>query len=177
MINYNFTAVIQAWLDAAPEDRDLRHGAMLLLQLDQNRIRYNNIMRDPQRHEKMLESELRRHFEQRAAIPTEEQKEAIRKEARELLEEHTSLKEDNPAAQFRAGKRADHDALPAEIRALYEKNLELRHAMQQYHLQIRTLLKSKKDCAPEDLRDLCSLLRDADKKYRANWKQYDSYSY
>lgn len=177
MIKYNFTAVIQAWLDAAPEDRDLRQGAMLLLQLDQNRIRYNSIMRDPQRNADLLESELRRHFELRKDRPSEEQKAQIRRDARELLKEHTSLKEDNPATNFRAGKRADHDALPAEIRALYEKNLELRHAMQQYHLQIRTLLKSKKDCAPQDLKDLCALLRDADKKYRDNWKQYDSYSY
>ena len=31
MIKYNFNAVIKAWLDAAPEDRNLAHGATILL--------------------------------------------------------------------------------------------------------------------------------------------------
>lgn len=46
MIKYNFNAVIKAWLDAAPEDRNLAHGATILLQLDGNKIRHNNIMRN-----------------------------------------------------------------------------------------------------------------------------------
>ena len=176
MIKYNFNAVIQAWLNADPQDRDLAQGATMLLQLDSNKIRFNNIMRNPAKYADVIESELRRHYEERINRPSEEQKEAIRKEARELLEQHTSLKDGNTAKQFKAGKRADHESLPEDIRKLYERNQELRYSMQQLHLQIRTLIKSKKDCAPQDLKDLCALLKRDDEEYRRNWNDYDSYA-
>lgn len=72
MIKYNFNAVIKAWLDAAPEDRNLAHGATILLQLDGNKIRHNNIMRNLERNAGLIESELRRHYEQRVNRPSED---------------------------------------------------------------------------------------------------------
>ena len=107
--------------------------------------------------------------------PSEEDKEKIRKEAKDLLSGKFSHKSGNTAAAFKAGRRADHDTLPEEIQSLYRKNLELRHSMQQLHLQIRNLLKSRKDCAPQDLKDLCALLKKQDTEYRLNWKKYDDY--
>ncbi len=107
MIKYNFNAVIKAWLDAAPEDRNLAHGATILLQLDGNKIRHNNIMRNLERNAGLIESELRRHYELRVNRPSEEDKEKIRKEAKDLLSEKFSHKSGNTAAAFKAGRRAD----------------------------------------------------------------------
>ena len=70
MIKYNFNAVIKAWLDAAPEDRNLALGATILLQLDGNKIRHNNIMRNLGRNAGLIESELRRHYELRVNRPS-----------------------------------------------------------------------------------------------------------
>lgn len=175
MIKYNFTAVIKQWLDAKPADRDIAAGALILLRLDGNRIRYDNALRNPQRYAEQIETELRAHYERRENAPSEEEKKRIREQAKKLLAEKTSLKSNNPANEFKAGKRADHDSLPEDIRELYAENLELRHSMQQYHLQIRTLLKSKRECAPEDLRDLCQLMKKADQKYHDNWMKYDNF--
>lgn len=174
MINYNFTAVIQSWLDADPQDRDYAAGATILLQLDGNKIRYNNIIRNPTRYADILEAELRRHFDQRNNRPSEQQKQIIRNEAKKVIK--SLFTEQSKAKQFKAGKRADHDSLPEDIKALYEKNTELRYKMQQLHLQIRTLIKSKKDCAPADLKDSCDLLKKYDIEYRKNWNSYDNFS-
>ncbi len=175
MIKYNFTAVIKQWLDRDPEDRDPVQGAITLLQIDGNRVRFDNIMRNPQRYIKFLETELRRYYDQILNTPSEEEKQKIRSDARKLLAEQTSLKSDNPASIFRAGKRPDHDSLPENIQQIYVNNLDIRRRMQQYHLQIRMLLKSKRDCAPEDIRDLCELLKKEDIAYHRNWNTYDTF--
>ena len=175
MIKENFNAVIRHWLDSHPDDRDYAEGAMILLRIDRNRIRYNTVIRNPKRYAAQIEADLRAIYEKRINAPTEEEKQKIRDDARQLLAQHDELKKNNPASEFKAGKRGDHDSLPEYIQKIYSDNLELRRSMQQYHLQIRQLLKSKRDCAPEDLRDLCALIKKADVKYHDNWKAYDAY--
>ena len=174
-LNINFNAVIKAWLDAAPEDRDLEQGARILLQLTRNTIRYNSMIRNPAAHADVIEQELRAHLQRRESTPTPEEAVRIRAEAKAAIKEIFTLKENNPAKEFKAGKRPDHDSLPDDIKQLYVDNLEIRHRMQQYHLEIRTLIRSKKDCAPADLRDLVKLLKNADVQYHDNWEKYDHY--
>ena len=175
MIKENFNAVIRHWLDSAEEDRNYAEGAMLLLRIDRNRIRYNMVIRNPAKYAKQIEAELRKHYEDRLNRPSEEEKQKIREDAKQLLTEHDKLTKTNPASEFKGGKRADHDSLPAEIQQLYVDNLDLRRALQQYHLQLRVLMKSKRECAPEDLRDICALIKKTDVKYHDNWKAYDNY--
>ena len=175
MITENFNTVIRNWLEAHPDDRDIRQGALLLLKLDGNRIRYRNIIRNPQRYADLVYTELSELYRKRISRPSEQQKEQIRQQARKILKAKSFLADGNQTKEFKNGKRGDHDSLPPEIQKLYEDNLELRHRMQQYHLQIRTLLRSKRDCAPDDLRDLCELLKKTDLTYHDNWKAYDNY--
>lgn len=175
MIKENFNAVIRQWLDAHPDDRDYAEGAMILLRIDRNRIKYNTVIRNPKRYAEQIEKDLRAIYEKRMNTPSEEEKQKIRDNARRIIAEHDSFKQSNPASEFKSGKRGDHDSLPEDIQKLYTENLELRRAMQQYHLQLRQLIKSKRDCAPEDIRDLCSLIKKADVKYHDNWKAYDAF--
>lgn len=175
MIKENFNAVIRHWLDSAEEDRDYAEGAMLLLRIDRNRIRYNMVIRNPAKYAGQIESELRKHYEDRINRPSEAEKLKIREDAKRLLADHDKLRKNNPANGFKSGKRGDHDSLPAEIQQLYVDNLDLRRALQQYHLQMRTLIKSKRECAPEDLKDICALIKKTDVKYHENWKAYDNY--
>lgn len=173
MISVNFNAVIKAWLDADPADRDLEQGALLLLQLDRNNIKYQSRLRNLQSHAEEMEAELRESLTVRESMPSPAEEEAIRQEARRLVS--SPMKDNNPAAEFKAGKRADHDSLPEDIQKLYVENGELREKMRQYHLEIRHLLKKKTACASKDLKVLCQLLKETDLLYRANWHSYDGY--
>lgn len=175
-IKINFNTVANAWLRSHPSDRDLGQGALYILQIDRNQIAYAARMRNLKDHAQEIEDTLRSLVTVREKTPTPEQAEQIRQEARELLQEIQPLKADNPTAQFKGGKRADHDTLPPEIQQLYVGNLELRHKMQQLHLEIRQLLKKKTACASADLRDLCQLMRKTDTQYHDNWKAYDGYA-
>lgn len=175
-IKINFNAVANAWLRSDPADRDLSQGALYILQIDRNQTAYAARMRNLKAYAQEIEQTLRDHITVREKTPTPEQAKQIRAEARQLLQEIAPLKEDNPAAQFKSGKRADHDTLPTDIQQLYADNLELRHKMQQLHLEIRQLLKKKTACASSDLRDLCQLMRKTDTQYHDNWKQYDEYT-
>lgn len=169
MITANFDNVIRSWLDAHPDDRDPAQGALILLRVDRNKVFYAQASANPRKYIKEIESRLRSHLTRRQAIPSPEQVQALAREADGIMHPSASIK------AIKGGKRPDHDSLPDEIKALYVENLELRHKMQQYHLQIRTLLGSEAECSREDIRDLVKLLRDTDVKYLRNWKQYDEY--
>lgn len=169
MTNIDFTAAIRAWLREHPDDRDLQYGAQLLLRIDRNQVFYRAALANPGRYMPAIEEKLKEHLRRRLARPSPEQVEKLVAEASEIVYPSSVIK------KIKGGRRPDHDSLPEEIRSLYAENLELRHKMQQYHLQIRMLRASKADCAPEDIRDLVTLLRNADVKYLKNWKAYDEY--
>lgn len=171
----DFNVVIRDWLNAHPDDRSFEDGAMILLQLTRNQTRYRAMLRNQQAYASVLEDELKAHLAKRENKPSPQEVAAIRKEAAEILAAQTSLKTDNPAKDFKGGKRPDHDSLPPEIQNLYDENTIIRHRMSKYHIEIQNLLKSPAGCAAEDLRDVVALLRDADIKYHENWKAYDSF--
>ena len=56
------TEKVQRWLDTPTSERAIEVGAMLLLQLNRNRILYANIVRHPSRFMGKLEYELRKHL-------------------------------------------------------------------------------------------------------------------
>ena len=79
------------------------------------------------------------------------------------------------AAQFRAGKRADHESLPAEIQALYVENASLMQKMRELHLQLRLLSEQQSSCPDSDRYPFLKELIELDKRYHHNWLQYDQY--
>ena len=101
----------------------------------------------------------------------------MQKQVDEIVKSHTEFKnpETNPATEFKAGKRADHDSLPDEIKALYVENLDIVHRMRELHLKLRTLSSEKSPCPDSDRYPFLKELISLDKHLHANWDTYDHY--
>lgn len=78
--------------------------------------------------------------------------------------------------KFKAGIRADHDLLPAEIQALYFENASILQKMRELHLTLRNLSLDNVSCPDSERYPFLKELIELDKRYRNNWKVYDSYS-
>lgn len=81
----------------------------------------------------------------------------------------------SPEAAPPRGKRPDHDSLPPEIQACYVENLSVLHRMRETHMQLRSLSLDNHPCPDSERYPFLKELIDLDKKYRANWKKYDTY--
>ena len=93
--------------------------------------------------------------------------------AKESLDEGApvvSTDVDHPEGTYR-GCRADHNELPEEIRALYEKNGEIYFKMKQTFETLKTL----EEAAPCDRYEHLKVLKSLDEQYRRNWKKYDEF--
>ena len=78
--------------------------------------------------------------------------------------------------KFKAGIRADHDLLPAEIQALYVENASILRKMRELHLTLRNLSLDNVACPDSERYPYLKELIELDKKYHSNWKAYDSFS-
>lgn len=78
--------------------------------------------------------------------------------------------------KFKAGMRADHDLLPAEIQALYVENASILQKMRELHLTLRNLSLDNVACPDSERFPFLKELIELDKKYHSNWKAYDSFS-
>jgi hypothetical protein len=79
------------------------------------------------------------------------------------------------AAEFRKGKREDHDRLPDEIQACYVENLSLLQQMRELHLHLRNLSLDNAPCPDSDRYPFLKELIRLDKKMHENWDRYDHY--
>lgn len=175
MLDEKFTAAMQAWLNDSCESRSLAEGAELLLRLNRNKWMYQQILRT--RNVSKLEYELNKHLRIRLAGYTLQEVAAMERrvmpQAKETLDKNAptiSTDAENPAPQF-AGKRADHDTLPKDIRSLYDKNGDIYFKLKQTF----ETLKQMENAQPCDRFELLTVLKDLDKQYRENWQRYDSY--
>ena len=181
MLDDKFTTSIQTWLNAKAEDRDLRAGADLLLRLNRNKWMNQQILRTS--NFSKLEYELKKHLRIRLDGLTIQQVVEMENEVMPKAEETInkiktiddnmptiSTDAENPQPQF-AGKRADHDSLPDEIKALYEKNGEIYFKLKQTF----ETLKQMHDAQPCDRYELLKVLSELDTQYRKNWQRYDEF--
>ena len=78
-------------------------------------------------------------------------------------------------AEFRAGKRTDHDSLPEDVQALYVENLDIVHRMRELHMKLRSLSLDGATCPDSErylfLKEIIAL----DKKRVQNWDIYDHF--
>lgn len=176
MLDQQFTNDIQKWLDSPREQRDLAQGALMLLRLNRNRFLHAHIVRH--HDEERLEKELTKHLRIRLKGLT--QRQVAEMEQREMpriqrtIEQGcpaTSSEEDGDKPSPHRGKRADHDNLPDEVQAIYEKNGEVFRKMKQLY---ETLKKMEND-QPCDRHEYLSILVSLDEQYRENWAEYDSW--
>lgn len=171
-----FTNKLQTWLSLPREDRDWDEGALMLLQLTGNKIMYRNLSVNPEGKANFIEGKLQQYLEFRLAELTHEQVKEMQHAVEEIVKEHTEFKsDDNEANNFKAGKRADHDALPEEIQALYVENLDLVHRMRELHLKLRTMSTTDSTCADSDRYPFLKEFIKLDKKLHDNWNVYDHF--
>ena len=171
-----FTQQIQDWMNTPAEQRDYAQGALLLLRLTGNQIMYRNLMANPKRNAQFIEYQLQKRLNFRLQKLTHEQVEQMQRQVDVIVKKRLSLTESNPAADFRKGKRADHDELPDEIQALYVENLGIVQKMRELHLKLRSLSLDSAPCPDSERYPFLKELIALDKRLHSNWETYDHYT-
>lgn len=195
-----FTEQLQVWMNTPDSQKNWEEGALLLLQLSGNRIMYRNISFNPKGKAEFIKGQLQKYLNFRLQQLTKDQvnemqsqvdeivekviKPAIKREQsqkymnsaeREQIRQSGKPAESSEFQDFKAGKRADHDALPAEVQALYVENLDLVHRMRELHLKLRTLSLDNATCPDSERYPFLKELIALDKKRVANWDIYDHF--
>lgn len=194
MIDQKFTEELSKWLSTPRDERDVVAGAELLMRITGNRQFYATAIVRPHVVHDHVEYELKKHL----AIRQEGHNvETLRNLERELLaecaeefgeeastaspvEEQAGAEEADAYAVPREGlvvsspkrgRRADHDALPAEIQALYDDNATRYEQMRKVYQQLLTM----SDAEPCDRKEHIFQLDQLVKAWAAAWEAYDRY--
>lgn len=199
-LDNNFTKLIQDWLAANPSERDYSVGALYLLKLSGNKIMYQNLVsRDNSQSREFIEYQLNKYLNFRLAALTHAEVEEMAVQVEKIVAEHIPLAADQsrkpnavtsslgnaeaqpidgrsqPDTAPARGKRADHDSLPDNIKALYVENLSLLQKMRELHLKLRSLSTVNVTCPDSERYPFLKELIRLDKKLHSNWEQYDHY--
>lgn len=174
-MNNRFNKELQDFFNIPEAERDYDKGAILLLQLSGNKIMYRNISVAPEKHSKFINYQLQKYYNIRLKNITHEEVVEMQAQVDTIVEKHLSLAENNPASEFKKGKRADHDALPAEIQALYVENLSITQRMRDVHTRLRILSTEGKSCPDNDRYPFLKELISLDKQLHENWEKYDHF--
>ena len=176
-MNNKLTEQVAQWLDTPFEERDWNTGALLLLQLTNNTIMYRNISLNPKGKAEFIEGKLQAALKARREVEAHDEVNAMQQQVDSIIESRTefSNKDTNPATDFKAGTRADHDRLPEDIQALYVENLDIVHRMRELHLRLRLLSEDTQLHPDSERKPLLDEFINLDKKLHANWDTYDHF--
>ena len=169
------TENLEEFLNTPRESRDWNTGALLLLQLTNNPILYRNISLNPKGKADFIEGKLQQFLKSRKAIEAHKEIEEKQHQVNTIIAQRTEFKESNPAADFKAGKRADHDSLPENIQSLYIENLDIVHRMRELHLKLRMLSDTTKQIPDSERKPLLDEFISLDRKLHDNWNTYDHF--
>lgn len=175
MLDDKFTKDLQQYLTTPREERDYERGTLLLLQLNRNRFMHARLLR--RKNWDKLEYELKKHLNIRLeGLTTREVQEMEKRElprirlSMEARRPILSTDKDFTGGTYK-GRREDHDNLPAEVQALYERNADLYFKMKQTFETLKTM----EDQTACDRHELLTILVGLDKEYRQNWNAYDTF--
>lgn len=175
MLDEKFTKELQQYLSSPRDERDYERGALLLLQLNRNRFMHARLLR--RKNWDKLEYELKKHLNIRLeGLTTREVQEMEKRElprirlSMEARRPILSTDKDFTGGTYK-GRREDHDNLPAEVQALYERNADLYFKMKQTFETLKTM----EDQTACDRHELLTILVGLDKEYRQNWNAYDTF--
>lgn len=176
-----FTEKVEHWLNSEhTSDAEIIEGATLMLQLNRNRILFNNIMRKPSMYVDKIEYELNKHLKIRLDGMTLDDVQTMTTEVvpdartivavpdAQVIDDKGESTDDNPVIK---GKRADHDSLPAEIQAKWTDNAELYKKIKKNFYQLLQLL----DAPLCDRYEILKIQKELDIKYHTNLEEYDNY--
>lgn len=174
-MNTKLTEQLEDFLNTPRESRDWNAGALLLLQLTNNPILYRNISLNPKGKADFIEGKLQQFLKSRKTLEAHKEIEEKQHQVNEIIASRTEFKENNPAQDFKAGKRADHDSLPENIQSLYVENLDIVHRMRELHLKLRLLSDTTKQIPDSERKPLLDEFISLDKKLHDNWNTYDHF--
>ena len=180
-------------------EAELADGAMMVLQCNRNRAMYNTMMRKPSHYEEKMVYELKKHLAYlqndmnledvknlekkilpvigKAIADTEETADKAAAALGEIPEDSflpaPALSSEEPYKQTDAivarGKRTDHDTLPEDIRAIWDKNAERYKKIKQAHETCKTLT------AACDRYEFTSAIAELWADYKKDFDTYDHY--
>ena len=181
----NFTQILQAWMNTPDAQKDWATGAVLLLQLTGNQIMYRNISVNPKGKAEFIKGQLQKYLKFRLQKLTHDQVNEMQTQVEKIVKKvikptatSEAAAEENKSeefAEFKAGKRGDHDQLPDEIKALYVENLDIVHRMRELHMKLRTLSLDGATCPDSDRYPFLKEIITLDKRLHSNWDTYDHY--
>lgn len=166
---------ITAWLESPADSRNIEQGALLLLKVNRNKIFYRNCVMNPEKMEKRLVYELEKLVNRKIVQVTHKEVEEMAKKVQKIAQKHFTYQQDNPASEFQAGKRGDHDSLPLDIQALYVENKSLVQRMRDVHVQLRIITNRPGFCPDSDRYPYLKELIELDTQLHKNWELYDNY--
>jgi hypothetical protein len=183
-LDNHFTEKLQRWLNLPHSSEEMiKEGALLLLQLNKNRVLYNNILRQPtrQRYRERLEYELNKHLQIRLAGLT--QSEVAAMDARVLKVAESIIasqgdstgdsqdEQDEETRVLKKGKRPDHDQLPEKIQQLFNSCGGVYKKIRKLH----TMLKGMENLTSCDRYEYLKQMDELDEIYRKRMREYDEY--
>lgn len=176
------TKEIQEWLEKESySEEEILAGARMVLKLNKNQALYNTIVRKPERYVKKIRYELARRLPMRLDNMTKSdvirlEKEilppvetAVRQEDEKEGTEDVKNADDGKAVA--AGKRDDHDELPDEIKAIWDKNAERWKKIKKLYYTCKQLDK------PCDRYEYLKILKEEWYAYKEAFNIYDNYSF
>ena len=193
MIDQKFTEELSKWLSTPRDERDVVAGAELLMRITGNRQFYATAIVRPHVVHDHVEYELKKHLAIRqeghnvetlrnlerellAECAEEFSEEAataepVEEQAAEEADAYAVPREGPVVSSPKRGRRADHDALPAEIQALYDDNATRYEQMRKVYQQLLTMA----DAEPCDRKEHIFQLDQLVKAWAAAWEAYDRY--
>lgn len=180
-----FTAQLQEWMNTPDSLKDWNKGAILLLQLSGNQIMYRNISVNPKGKAEFIKGQLQKYLNFRLQQLTKDQVQEMQAKVdiivKNVIKPAATSLDGSPSdkseefADFKAGKRADHDSLPVYIQALYIENLNIVHRMRELHLKLRSLSLENASCPDSERYPFLQEIIKLDKKLHENWYTYDHF--
>lgn len=154
---------VNDWLNTEPSERNLEVGATLMLQGNRNRILHQNVLR--KENFDKIEYELQKIIGSNRVVEVKIDIPALELKAQEI--------EPTLEGEPKAGKRADHDSLPEEIKVILAKNLEIYRVMRSLFERIKLL--SGEEHTPEERLPFVQELLRMETILTENWAAYDSF--
>lgn len=200
MVDKAFTQKISKWFESEHTDENIREGAMMLLQINNNKHLYQVISFNPQGKLELLKYELRKHLNYRNAGMTLDEVRAYDSEVTPILQvavDRTTeadeqapdftphlpqLCGDNvvlcPDAIIAKGKREDHNQLPAHIQDIWEANAALWKKIKEHFEACKAYTQSCDryeglHAADEGFKQLLSTLKQEYYAYKQGMEVYD----
>jgi len=176
MIDKKLQKRLVDWLESPRDSRNIEEGATILLKINRNVIAYRNAVMRPEKYAAHIEHQLRKYYDKTVVEVTHEQVEQMAEQVIKIVDKHLVYDDDNnPAGEFKKGKRADHESLPEEIQSLYVENLSLVQRMREVHARLRIVTGQPGMCPDSDRYPFLKELIALDKQLHENWARYDSF--